>query len=164
VISTCFLLLPSCCFLPCCLLLVVGLVWAGTMRMYYWWGSSVTILFDGWNTGGSWVYYSLSMIALFVLAMVYELLVTLRGDEEEKHANLFPHTRAASRSATINDPYEAATHTYTYTQYCSSQLISTIDAATAAATAHHRSREIDYMHQHPSVQHRIATTTKSSVD
>lgn len=39
------------------------------MQMTYYWGSTVTVLFDSWNTEGDSLYYSVTLIFLFLLAV-----------------------------------------------------------------------------------------------
>ena len=43
-----------------------------TMQMYYYCSTSVTILFESWDTQGNQFYYALSLIALFTLAILSE--------------------------------------------------------------------------------------------
>lgn len=48
------------------------------MHMTFYWGKQVTVLFDEWKTR-TWLAYSLTLLAVFLLAAFHEYIVNLRS-------------------------------------------------------------------------------------
>ena len=47
------------------------------MQMTFYWGTDVTVMFEWWNTGGNLFYYLLTLIAVFLFAVAFEIFSAL---------------------------------------------------------------------------------------
>lgn len=68
------------------------------MHMTFYWGKSVTILFDSWKTD-SWLSYSLSLFALFFFSLFYQYM-----EDRRLRLRSAPVSKPTSGGASVNAP------------------------------------------------------------
>ena len=69
------------------------------MQMTYYWGANVTVLWDFWNTNGNTFYYMVTLIALFLLAIIGELLSVIAAKMRVKAQKMISAGRKDKQDA-----------------------------------------------------------------